>query len=215
MIPKKIYYCWFGKKALNGLQKRCIESWQEKLPEYEITKLDESNCDFSKPILKSFFKKKQWAFISDYLRLTTLYKHGGIYFDVDIEVIKSFDPLLNQSCFLGDESEGRPNTAVLGSIRNHPFLRNCIEEMDVRFEKNLPYKIAPEVAMSAIEKYDLDTPPTVYSTDFFYPFNPYDSATGKDQLMYSDITDNTYAIHHWAKSWSLPFTERVMRKILR
>lgn len=28
MIPKKIHYCWFGRKELPEKAKRCIESWK-------------------------------------------------------------------------------------------------------------------------------------------------------------------------------------------
>ena len=30
LIPKKIHYCWFGKKEKPELVKTCIESWKIK-----------------------------------------------------------------------------------------------------------------------------------------------------------------------------------------
>lgn len=44
-IPKVIHYCWFGGGKLDELSQRCIESWKEKLPDYEIKEWNESNFD--------------------------------------------------------------------------------------------------------------------------------------------------------------------------
>ena len=36
MIPKIIHYCWFGRSPLPKKAKKCIESWRQYLPDYEI-----------------------------------------------------------------------------------------------------------------------------------------------------------------------------------
>lgn len=38
--------------------------------------------------------------MSDYLRLLIVYKEGGIYFDVDVEVVRPIDELLENQAFL-------------------------------------------------------------------------------------------------------------------
>lgn len=191
-------------------------SWREKMPDYKIVILNEMNCDIEKPIVREFLKRKQWAFASDYIRLVTLYEHGGIYFDTDIEVVKSFDQLLDKSCFLGFEAEDRPNTAVLGCERKHPFIRLCIEEMERIFDYGQPYRIAPEIAKTAYDKFlnsKNETPLYIFKSDYFYPYNPYESSREIHQLMYRDIKECTFAIHHWSKSWSMPFHEKIRRKL--
>lgn len=37
------------------------------------------------------YEAKKWAFVSDYARLKVLHDHGGFY--MDVEVVKSLDPL--------------------------------------------------------------------------------------------------------------------------
>lgn len=218
MIPKRIYYCWFGKGKLTPLYNECILSWRKQMPEYEIIEVNETNCDLSSPLLKSFIAKKQWAFVSDYIRLKFLYENGGLYFDTDVEVVKSFDPLLETPCFIGYESKNRPNTAVIGSEKGHPFLKLCIDMIEERFEKGLPYKIAPEVATLCYEEYLSKFDPNtikVFDSDFFYPFNPYDCDRKINVLMAKDITSNTFAIHHWGKGWDLSLFEKIRRKIFK
>ena len=39
------------------------------------------------------YDNKKWAFVSDYARLWALYNYGGIYFDTDVLVVKSFSDI--------------------------------------------------------------------------------------------------------------------------
>ncbi|RAZ93512.1 mannosyltransferase, partial [Klebsiella oxytoca] len=36
MIPKMIHYCWFGRGEMSQLNKKCIQTWEDVLPDYEI-----------------------------------------------------------------------------------------------------------------------------------------------------------------------------------
>lgn len=104
MIQKKIHYCWFGGNPLSPLALKCIESWKKFFPDYEIIEWNEKNFDVNCcNYVKEAYKEKKWAFVSDYARLKILYEHGGIYFDTDVEVIKSFEKILSKGNFMGCE----------------------------------------------------------------------------------------------------------------
>ena len=49
--------------------------------------------------------KKKWAFVSDYARLKIVYEQGGIYMDVDVELIKPLDELTELDGYMGFEKE--------------------------------------------------------------------------------------------------------------
>ena len=105
MIPKIIHYCWFGGNPLPDDAKKCIASWKKFFPDYEIKEWNETNYDVSVcPYVKEAYEAKKWAFVSDYARFDILYKHGGLYFDTDVEVIKSFDDILTKGGFMGQEA---------------------------------------------------------------------------------------------------------------
>ena len=77
MIPKIIHFCWYGKGEYNETIKKCIASWEEKLPDYTIKRWDETNTPFDKlPFLRLLYKQKKWSFITDYVRLYSIYKEG-------------------------------------------------------------------------------------------------------------------------------------------
>ena len=106
MIPKIIHFCWYGKGEYNETIKKCIASWEEKLPDYTIKRWDETNTPFDKlPFLRLLYKQKKWSFITDYIRLYAIYKEGGVYMDTDIEILKRFDELHKEEAFTGFQTD--------------------------------------------------------------------------------------------------------------
>ena len=102
MIPKIIHYCWFGGNPLPESAHNFIKSWKKFNPDYKIKEWNESNFDVHCcRYVEEAYNAKKWAFVSDYARFHALYNEGGIYFDTDIKVLKSFDDLLDCGAFFG------------------------------------------------------------------------------------------------------------------
>lgn len=196
---------------MTSLYKECLKSWQGHMPDFEVVEWNEHNIDTNNVYIKHCIDKKRWAFLSDYVRMIALRDHGGIYLDVDMEVVKSLEPLLDNPCFLGYEDKDRLNTAVVGGIAGHHFFNNAIELIEQRHNDNKPFLIAPEVANACVEKNaeGINRLPWHY----FYPYNPYAKSHDRKQLMYSYIEENTYLIHHWGKGWEMGIKEKIMRKL--
>ena len=126
-MKKIIHYCWFGNKKMEDYTIACIKSWQEHFPNYQIMVWNENNfdvniCDYT----KEAYEAKQYAFVSDYVRLYALYNYGGIYFDTDYEVFKNFEDLLTADLTLGFESIGKVQTAMMFSKKSNPNLLHLI-----------------------------------------------------------------------------------------
>lgn len=114
MIPQIIHYCWFGNNAKTQLAKRCIRSWRKFFPEYQIVEWNEKNYDIqSAPLyVRQAYEAKKWAFVSDYVRFDILYRVGGIYFDTDVEVVKSMDDILDLCGYAGCEIDGGDDSLI-------------------------------------------------------------------------------------------------------
>ena len=125
MIPKKIYYCWFGGPKFWIVQK-CIDSWRRVLPEYEITEINESNIDVEHPFIQRCLKMKKWAFLSDMARFLWLKDNPGIYLDTDIYLLKPFsDGMLSQRAFIGIENSKTLAHGIIGvSDTDSPLIMN-------------------------------------------------------------------------------------------
>ena len=208
MIPKIIHYCWFGGSTLPKVAEKCIESWKKYCPDYEIKEWNESNfdlncCDFA----KEAYAAEKWAFVSDYARLRIVYDEGGIYLDTDVELIKSLDDLLDNRCYMGEETTGFVATGLgFGAEKNSKIVGELLEEYaekHFRFNDGT-YDLTPCVEKNTkpLKKYGYyfsgkkiwkNENVTIFPPEYFCPLN-YD--TGE-----KNITKNTYSIHLYNASW--------------
>lgn len=214
MIPKKIHYCWFGNAPLPDDAKKCIESWKKFCPEHEIIEWNESNFDFSDcPYAMEAYRAKKWAFVSDYARFKILYEHGGIYFDTDVELIKSIDDLTDKGPFFGLEKESPSNSikcAVapglgLAACPGLDFYKAMIEKYEsMHFTEPDGREVLTtvvEYTTEELRKRGLKDTYEVQKVDDFYIYPP-DYFCPMDYISGEiSITPNTRSIHHYAMSW--------------
>lgn len=210
MIPKVIHYCWFGRNPLPKMALKCIASWRKFFPGYEIKEWNEDNFDVNMiQYTRDAYAAKKYAFVSDYARFWILYHYGGIYFDTDVEVIRSMDDIIEKGAFMGLEISGveakiAPGLGLASSIGN-PIYEEVINGFSnlaylLPDGKRNPYSMIPMVTDIMLkhglkgcdEIQDVDGI-YVYAPDFFNPLN---DANGR-----LSITANTRAIHWFMKSW--------------
>ena len=203
MIPKIIHYCWFGRGEKPKLAKKCIASWKSFCPDYEIIEWNEDNFDVNmNAYTKMCYEQKKYAFLSDYVRLLVVNKHGGIYFDTDVEVVKSFDDLLNYQAFFGFENNEYVASGLgFGSIPNHIVIKSMINEYGFLLDGNNGTRGCPILNTSALLNLGLiqnGECQSVCGAEVLSPdyLNPYYDPTGR-----LNKTANTYSIHWYGKSW--------------
>jgi mannosyltransferase OCH1-like enzyme len=208
MIPKKLHFCWFGPKPVPDDVKRCLDTWREHMPDFEIVRWGNNDLPMNS-YLETAVAHAKWANVSNYVRFHALHAQGGIYLDTDIEVVKSFEPLLGTGVFAGWQRNGQVNNAVLGARPKHPFIERCMKEFVKRFggveeaNRSSPFFItAMLIEAGHITKRNADTfveageDITVYPERFFYPHWHTETL---DRAKH--ITPDTYCIHHWAATW--------------
>jgi mannosyltransferase OCH1-like enzyme len=207
MIEKTINYVWFGESQLPDVAVECISSWKNFCPEYKIVEWNKTNFDFTDcEYAIQAYESKMWAFVSDYARLKILHKYGGVYMDVDVELIKNIDPLLKNKAFMGFEDGLVVNTGLIcGSEPGNPLFAELIEKYKTYEFLNLDgsFNLTPcvEYQTKLLEEFGLKKENkiqkikdiTIYPQDYFSPFN---HRTG-----ILNITDNTYSIHKYEGSW--------------
>lgn len=209
-IPKIIHYCWFGNGVKPKIAIKCIESWREKLPEYQIIEWNENNFNLkvNKYVEQAYLLKK-YAFVSDYARYYVLYNYGGIYMDIDVEVLKPLDIFLNDTAFTGFENDYFVATGlILGSIANVKIIEDLMNGYDNRefLGKDGKVDLTTVVEYTTKVLIDKGLEPNglqqnvegmkIYPTNYFCPKQ---YSTGK-----CHISTNTYTIHHYNGSWKTP-----------
>jgi mannosyltransferase OCH1-like enzyme len=129
-IPKKIHYCWFGENPKSESMERYIASWKEKT-DYEIIEWNENNFDINcHPFASESYKLKNYAFLSDFVRLKVIYEFGGIYLDTDVDIKKSFDKFLDNNMFLGFMFDCTLSTAIFGAKKHNEIIKNLLTLYD-------------------------------------------------------------------------------------
>ena len=205
-IPKIIHYCWIGGKPIPEHNRKIMESWKKFCPDYEIIEWNESNYDFTKnSYMKEAYENKQWAFAPDYARLDIIYEHGGIYLDVDVELVRPLDDLLNLKGFAGFESEKFCNLGQgFGAIPKLPIIKELRDYYgNLHFVKNGTFNKVPSpqyqteclVKKGLISNNTKQTVSdlTIYPIEYFCPKNFFSGEI--------NLTENTYSIHHFDGSW--------------
>lgn len=203
MIPRKIHYCWFGRNELPGKAVKCIESWKKYCRDYEIIEWNEDNFDIHQnPYTIYTYKNKKFAFLSDYARLQIILREGGFYFDVDVEIVRPLDELLDHQAFFGFETVEYVNTGIgFGAEPGNPIVESMLREYDALLDGEHNTIGCPILNTAALLKRGMvqNGKKQVVDGAVIYPvkcFNPYDDPTGR-----LNKTDETYSIHWFAKSW--------------
>lgn len=207
MIPKIIHYCWFGGNPLPPLAIKCIESWKQYCPDYEIKEWNESNFDLNMfPYVQEAYDNRKFAFVTDVVRLYALYTEGGIYMDTDVEVLKPLDNYLHHVAFSGFEDEKNVPTGIMASEKEGKWAKENLDYYNGRHFIKPDGSFDMTTNVGTITNYMLskglvpnntyqDFPNliTLYPKDYFCP------KSYKDGKIY--LTSNTVTIHHFAGSW--------------
>jgi hypothetical protein len=192
----------------------CIETWKEKLSGYKFMFWDTAQFDInSTQWTKQAFEVELYACAADYIRLYAVYNHGGIYLDMDMEIIKPFDELLEQDIFLAYENTVNDSieAGCFGAKKGHPFIKKCMEYFEgqiffdpillpeilklKRFQRHefINPTILPKIMSATLRNY----PPSKEYTIF-----PYTYFTAKNSITGTiDTKEHSFTIHHYASSY--------------
>ena len=164
--------------------------------------------DYMPVYVKEAYAAKKYAFVSDYVRLWALEREGGLYLDTDVEVLKSFEPLMNDTAFVGLEESLAllPGTCVMACDAHCRWVKDMLVTyegahflcedgtMDMTTnvqrlgERMVEGGLLHERKIQYLSQWGL----RVYTHDYFSPIT-------STRVMRK--TKNTYCIHRFAGTW--------------
>lgn len=200
-IPRIAYYIWIGKKEKPEIFKKCYASWKKYLKDFKIIELTEDNIDFDRYMKNKFFnecyQKGLYAYCSDYIRADILYKTGGVYLDIDMEILRPIDDLLKYDFFIGFENKKYLGVGLYGTKEKNIILKDLLTFYNTQIYSKGLWTI-PKILTSIIEEkgyFNLEN--TIYlEKRLFYPFD------ANEKFNDNCIKKDTYAIHWWNASWA-------------
>ena len=218
MIPAIIHGIWFSAEPMPGLYHKCLESWKKYSPSYEIRIWDletykADHCRFFEQAIAD----KNWSFASDYARADLLRRYGGIYMDLDVEMLRPIDDLLYNDAYMSFESLDRIECGSgMGAKPGHPILQEICESYESRpylkADGSWDNSTCPVRYTQVIEKHGLKKNGGFQSVEDItvYPFEVLTAKSFDTGISYR--TKLSYTIHHHNGSW-VPGTARdAMRK---
>lgn len=203
MIPKTIHYCWLSNDPVPQKLQDCMSTWKTKLPDYEFVLWNFDRFDINSSLwVKQAFEAKKYAFAADYIRLFAVFNYGGFYLDMDMEVLRSFNNLINNKIALAYENDNESIEAgCFGAEKGNPLIKKCLDYYtDRQFVKqDGTYDI---LTLPNIMSKFISTNDTTINDKYFFTCKSFETGVIKTQ-------DYSYTIHHFAGSW-LPEEERII-----
>lgn len=220
MIPKIIHYCWLSGDPIPEEFQNYMKTWKEKLSDYEFILWDRTRFDIhSVKWVEQAYEAKKYAFAADYIRLFAIYNYGGFYMDMDVEVRKSFNDILDHPYVLGAEYITGIEAGVFGAEKDSPVIKTCLDFYKNKVFKNedgsfnifgLPIVMFNQLSSAYKIKFT-STPDFSSSSELqVYPFEFFTAKSSDTGIV--KPTKNTYTIHHFAGSW-LPVSYKHKLKV--
>lgn len=198
IIPKIVHTCWFGGGQKSAKMLRFERLRKQVLRDYEHVEWNERNIDLAEfPFLERCHRAGHFAHVSDMVRLIKLFEVGGIYLDTDVQVLRSFTPLLSNEMFLGYMWDCNLGTAVIGARARHPVIRDLLDTYVDR-----PGEISTDVPNN-----DMMTAAFLAKVDGFLLDGR--AWEGANVAIYDKTTfehpsflwRRNYTVHHFSASW--------------
>ena len=216
VIPKVIHTFWFGDNEMPPVYRQCLSSWEKYAPNLEIRIWNQKtyhpgNCLFYEQAVQ----RKNWAFASDYARADVLRRYGGIYMDLDVEMLRPIDDLLYNDAYMSFESLTR---IECGSGMGAKKGNRILEEICKSYEER------PFIKEDGTE--DLSTCPVRYTNVIqqhglvknggfqqveditVYPFEVLTGKSFDTGITYR--TEQSYTVHHHNGSWVPPTAKQAL-----
>ena len=205
MIPRKIHCCWFGGPKTR-LAETCLASWKKHAPECEVREWGEDDLraaaktlGFSTAFFDAAIAAGKWAMASDWARMVALYAEGGVYLDLDVELVAPIDRLpdgewVSSEMTANGSSWMNPGSGI-ALEKGSAVARHMLDAYDsLAFDPN-------RAMMPWINDRLAETSVKTLASEVMSPVG----IDGK--LM---LTDRTVGIHHYAMSWA-PASLKVAR----
>lgn len=225
MIPKIIIQTYKSKSQLSGEIKQFIQKLKKQNPDFTYMFFNDDDIDqFIKDKFPEYLDKfnsfKYTIQKIDFFRYLAIYYYGGFYFDIDVELHKSLDDLLNYKCVFPVEFD--LNTIVyflsrfrvpeikkysgiqtlteqlgqyaFGAEKNSPFIKQIIDNVVIQLipDEDIPQTKEEEVCCT--------TGPRIVTLTYFNYKNKNEITVIRPQK-YENMMFGDYGKHHHKGTW--------------
>jgi len=209
----RLYKIWIGPNPIPDHFRQYTDTWS-RISDAQIIDIGNEYIEHvsHSPAVQWAIRHNNWAVLNHYIRYHLLYYQGGIYLDLDVEVIR--DSMVWRSNYLqiGMELPNWANNHVMiANYGEYQFLYNCMTAMDC-----MPYDQMQEVELNTgprlvtrmLSSYgfvpsEINKTVTMYVNDniTIHPERVFSPHRWNQTFHPDEIKEDTLAVHHFAHSW--------------
>jgi mannosyltransferase OCH1-like enzyme len=221
-ISKIIHQVYEDPKGPSDFLKKLSQSWIKFNPDWEymfwdkdkmLSLVKEDFPDFMETYLSFPYNVQRW----DAIRYLILYKHGGLYVDMDYECLAPIDELFDgEICCFGQEAHkvrginSFAGNALIASIAGYAFWENVINEIktyksDYCDKFNIVmHTTGPFMITRIYERYINKAEITLIPAGYVAPLAKPEAnmlIRGRIHGIMKEKLKNAYAVHYFLGSW--------------
>lgn len=137
-IPKRLGHIWIGPKYAPT---EWMQTWRDKHPDWDYTLYDNDVLTGrtwrNQPLIAEYFRRRQYAGVSDLMRYEILYEEGGFLPEADSVCLRPCDELFDRACAytVYENEERKPGNCspLLASDEGNHFAHRLVVSIKRRF----------------------------------------------------------------------------------
>lgn len=200
-IPATFHRIWVGDARIPKQANDYWEKFRALHPDWNFVTWSDPIRAEDFELGRLFSSCKHPAQLADLMRIEIVHRHGGIYVDIDVEPIRSFDPLRDYDFFV-------VGCELFGGTPSHAATRALMDQL-LSYGDSLPEGSINEVTGPLLwrEVVTDDIPGVIHLP--FELFSPWRFDETPDR---GRITEETFSVNHWFGTWVAkpPFRSRLI-----
>ena len=206
-----IYKIWVGPNPMPQVYQQYIDTWS-KIDGGNIIEIGNEYIEKVKDsaAVQWGLKNNNWAIVNHYIRYHLMYCEGGVYMDLDVQVIK--DSMIWSSYYLeiGMELPNWVNNhLMICNAEEQDFFYDCMTAMDcMPYDqmKEVELNTGPRLVTRVLQSYGFiirelnETDKSLYGINI-HPERVFSPHRWNQKFHPSEIKEDTLAVHHFVKSW--------------
>lgn len=207
MIPKTIHLIDIGGDLSLSHATKYADSIRKFAANFQVCIWNEENLP-EEVLYNHYYQEaiqhQKFAFASDVARVYLLLSIGGVYIDTDVEFVKSIDALMKYSFVIGLENRYTISTAFIAACPHNEIIQDMWNLYAGGLSSNFRFLKVPNVELFSTVMRDrgfilngkaqLQNGELLCSQNVFSPQNFFDGS-------FSDMDEDTIAIHRFSGSW--------------
>jgi mannosyltransferase OCH1-like enzyme len=138
LIPRILHFVWIGDDPVPTKYSDNVGEWEKHHRDWDIRVWTEIPDDVEWRWVT--LCERRPVMLADILRVEMVYRHGGVYADLDTWAVQSIEHLLDGvAAFVGRNRGGEIDNPIFGATAGNPWLRHTLGKVGLHYRPGIPF----------------------------------------------------------------------------